>query len=80
MLDAEGVNFSVGAGGTGPTQKKTALRQRDGLCLSDVESFIARLEESEESKKFLLGIVRKMPHGSLGRFRSNYKDYLKRKK
>jgi hypothetical protein len=85
MQEAEGINFKVGAmsKNTGGAEERRLSTSRgpkyDNPTLADIMKFIASLSVSEESKKKLISVARKMPNGSLANFRSNYSVYLKNK-
>lgn len=81
MKEAEGINFKTGIFGENQSPKriKQSFGPRyDNPNLSDMLLFVSRLEINEDDKKILEGVLKKMPHGSLGSFRKNYMNYLKR--
>jgi len=78
MHEAEATNFSVGSLGEGSNGPKKPFRQSNfsNICLSDVISFIERLNITDDAKKSLVNKAKKTPHGSLGSFKANYKKYI----
>jgi hypothetical protein len=73
---AESFNFSVGAFGEGrrPSRLKNPLRE---VSLDDAIRRINNLPVSQEQKKQLEKLARKVPNGSLGNLLLNYKSHLK---
>lgn len=81
MREAEGVNFKMGIIGEnqGPKRIRQSVGPRyDNPNLSDMISFVRRLDLSDTDKTMLESVLKKMPHGSLRNFRKNYMNYLKR--
>ena len=80
MHEAEATNFSVGSLGSENSKgPKKPFRQSNfgNVCLSDIISFIEGLKIADEAKKSLTNKAKKIPHGSLGSFKANYKKYIK---
>jgi hypothetical protein len=84
MHDAEGINFKVGLLKqplTGKDSRRIPVSfgpKHDNPSLSDIDIFISRLNLDEDTKVKLKKIAMSLPHGSLGNFRTNYRNYLKR--
>jgi predicted glycosyltransferase len=82
MNDAEGINFKVAV----PTDREgsrlavgaTRGFRHNNPNLEDIMKFIQGLPVPLGDKESLSKIARKVPHGALANFRSNYVKYLKK--
>lgn len=81
MQEAEGVNFKVGVAGEegrrrAPPGKQPGFRHNNPN-LEDIFRFIERLPVSEDDKRNLANVAKKVPHGALASFRENYAKYIR---
>jgi len=84
MNDAEGINFKVGllkSPLAGKDSRKIPVSfgpKHDNPSISDINNFISGLNLDADTKEKLKRLAMSLPHGSLGNFRANYRNYLKR--
>jgi hypothetical protein len=84
MHEAEGINFKVDfikkpLSGKDSRRLSTSMGPKyDNPSISDVIAFVNKLNIEPDAKERLATIARGLPHGSLGNFRLNYRNYLKR--
>jgi hypothetical protein len=71
MREAEGLNFSVGINGEG-----SGGRSPKPIIFRDIVEFIKGKNLLAEQEKKLIEYARKIPSGSLGNFKKNYRIYL----
>jgi hypothetical protein len=71
MREAEGLNFSVGINGEG-----SGSRNPKPIIFRDIVEFIKGKNLLEEQENKLIEYARKIPSGSLGNFKKNYRIYL----
>jgi hypothetical protein len=74
---AESFKFSVGIIGESSSQKRIG-NARTEISLNDAIKRISNLPVSDEDKKLLSGLVKKVPHGGIRNFLSNYSNHLKK--
>lgn len=75
---AESIRFSVGAMGSAPNAKSRIGRRFVDVSLGDALAAIRNLPISEEQKKSLSSLAKKVPSGSLGSLLSNYQNHLEK--
>lgn len=83
MHDAEGINFSVGFikntdSGKDDRKIKCPRSNYQNLTIKDILEFIDNLHVAKQDKDKLIKIAKKTPNGSLGNFKFNYRNYLKK--
>lgn len=82
MNDTEGINFKVAVpldrDGTKPVVGATRGYRHNNPNLEDIMRFIQGLPIPSGDKESLSKVARRVPHGALASFRSNYVNYLKK--
>lgn len=74
---AESFRFSVGLIGSSSGPKRITNGPRE-VSLKEALVAVRNLPVSEDQKQILSDLAKKIPHGSLGNFLSNYSAYLKK--